>query len=71
MEEPKKPMEAVCPYCGAAPLSVQTTLFQIGSHIASLVICANPDCRKVIPIQLVGEMPKAVVEPRSLIHLQQ
>lgn len=71
MEDPKKPMEAVCPYCGADPLIVQSTLFPLGAHVASLVICGNPDCRKALPIQLIGEMPKAVAEPRGLIRLQQ
>lgn len=55
-----KPMNAVCPYCGADPLTVQQTVFQLGSHIAALVICANKDCRKVIPIQIMGPIQPAL-----------
>jgi len=49
-----------CPYCGQKPvkLNLMFTSFPQG-QIASLVYCGNPDCLKVLPVQIVGMNPAA------------
>ena len=52
----------VCPYCGVDPLSFRTGLTKTGDgQVVFYAMCANRDCRKLLPLCMVGmDQPRII-----------
>jgi len=57
------PVLPVCPYCLEAPARITVSKQQTGPFIVALNFCANPACMKVYGIQVLSELPPAVIVP--------
>lgn len=57
---PPQPQQMVprCQYCGADPAPVLPAFTQFGTGKVAVWMCANPGCRAVHSVQLVGVEPQ-------------
>jgi hypothetical protein len=65
MEPEQKPNLPVCPHCGSDPVRFSQAMVKMNDAITSSVIyCANPACRKLLAMQIVG-IDAPMVAPAS------
>ena len=59
--------DPVCPYCGECPARISAAPVRMGPMVGVTVFCANPACRKIITVAVVGidqARPPEIVVPR-------
>lgn len=63
--QPQKFPEAVCPYCGLAPLALNMNTFKAGNITAMVSHCVR--CHKVVPVHIISIEQPQIALPGDLI----
>ena len=45
-----------CPYCGQDVREIKSRAVAVGQAIVQMLWCGNTDCRKLLPLQVVGQV---------------
>jgi hypothetical protein len=53
----------VCPHCGIDPAVLNANMANIGKFMCLVVFCANLHCRRIVTVEVIGELEPRVVAP--------
>ncbi len=62
---PEEQAMPVCPYCGMDPLQFRTgKMLTSAGEVVFYAFCINRNCRKLLPLNMIGMEPPRVGLPR-------
>ena len=53
LEKPELPPPPCCPHCGTELPAVSCYAWNFGPYMIQCVYCANPECRKILTMQIL------------------